>query len=99
HHDGEQVTHMERGARAVVAHISGEPVLERSSIDALEIGGLVDEPPLGKHLQKFGFRRVHRVSLTVLSQMCGPSTSFAPGFHAVSTQGALSIGLVHSTFN
>ena len=48
HHDREQMADMQRRAGAVVADIGGQPALERGLVDALGIGGLVDEASLGE---------------------------------------------------
>ena len=36
---------MQRGTGAIVAHIGREPCFERRCVDALEIGGLMNEVP------------------------------------------------------
>ena len=48
---------MERGRRAIVADIGGQPALERRRVDPGKVRGLVDIAALGQDPQEFGFRR------------------------------------------
>ena len=47
---------MERGRRAIVAHIGGEPAFQRRRVDAGKVRALVDEAALGQHSEEIGFR-------------------------------------------
>ena len=57
HHDRQEVADMERGRRAIVAHIGGEPAFQRRRVDAGQIRALVDEAAIGQHPEEFRFRR------------------------------------------
>ena len=46
---------MQRSGRAVVADIGGDPALAGRLVQPLEIGGLMDEAPLGGTLRNSDF--------------------------------------------
>ena len=54
HHDRNEAADMERGRRAVVAHIGREPSLPGRGVDAGKVGGLVDEAALGERAEEIG---------------------------------------------
>ena len=55
---------MQRGAGAVEADIGGDAAVAASLVEALGVGGLVDEAAFGQHLEEFGTRRAIASSIS-----------------------------------
>ncbi len=64
HHDREEMADVERGRRAIVAHIGHELARQGLRVEPLRIGALMNEAPLREHLQEIRSWRAHRLLLS-----------------------------------